>query len=50
MGLDPAAVDRLSFWQYRALLDATNAAYGDTKPEAPSEAEFEAALLRHHGH
>jgi hypothetical protein len=41
----PDAVDRCSFWQFAACVDGWNRVHGaEPKPEAPSDAEFDAML------
>lgn len=48
MGFTPAEVGRMSLWQLSACVDGWNRAHGDGKPEAPTDAEFE-AMKRLHG-
>jgi hypothetical protein len=43
--MTPDAVDRLSFWQFAACVDGWNKVHGgEPKPEAPSDADFEAMI------
>jgi hypothetical protein len=43
--LTPADVDACSFWQFAAAVDGWNRVHGaEPKPQAPSDAEFDAML------
>lgn len=42
-------VGRLSLGQWSAMVGGWNKAHGDNKPKPPSDAEFEAAVMRARG-
>ena len=43
--MKPADVDACSIWQFAACVDGWNRVHGsEPKPEAPSDAEFDAML------
>jgi hypothetical protein len=43
--MPPDVIDRCSIWQFAAAVDGWNKVHGgETKPEAPSDAEFDAMI------